>query len=126
MESKTEMISKDRNACETKANADPVENLMQMVPGLTKDHTSGELKDFRERALQEAGSFSPVVAALVELFFQAAICSAEDREHKKDRQSSPMTEPTLAAKSDKITPRHDDFISLTPEMQDVVSAGCVQ
>lgn len=70
---------KDELASMTKDN--PRAELLSLVPDLARKRTPEQLQQMREDAKKEVGPFSPMVEALVDLFFNAAIsCSMEQAE----------------------------------------------
>ncbi len=82
--------------------------LITMVPELAKKKSTEQLQQMRERVLHEVGQESPMVVAMVALFFSAAIsCSMEQAEKEN---TAPGGNPE-AVKSDRITLKQDDSIS---------------
>ncbi len=97
---------KDELASMTKDN--PRAELLSLVPDLARTRTPEQLQRMREEAKREIGPFSPMVEALVDIFFSAAIsCSMELAENEN---TAPGGNPE-AVKSDRITQGQDDSIS---------------
>ena len=97
---------KEELASMTKDN--PRAELLSLVPDLARKRTPEQLQQMREEAKKEVGPFSPMVEALVDLFFNAAIRCAT--ELSKNENTAPGGNPE-AVQSDKITLKQDDSIS---------------
>lgn len=97
---------KDELASMPKDN--PRAELLSLVPDLARKRTPEQLQQMREEAKKEVGPFSPMVEALVDIFFNAAInCSLE---LAKNENTAPGGNPE-AVQSDRIAPNQDDSIS---------------
>jgi hypothetical protein len=109
---KTEPLVTDQESIKDELASMPKDNpraeLLSLVPDLARKRTPEQLQQMREEAKKEVGPFSPMVEALVDLFFNAAIsCTTE---LAKNENTAPGGNPE-AVKSDRITHDQDDSIS---------------